>query len=103
MDRIEKELKKQIKIWVEWVGRQENNKFVLNPDEETVKMLAKGVLINEKNNGFKYCPCRMISGNLKEDAKLICPCNFKIQKTWKENGECWCSLFVKEKNGIKKI
>jgi len=96
INKISKEeIKKQIKIWQDFANKQENDKFILNPDKEAVERLAKGVLINEKNKGLKFCPCRMISENFEEDLKLICPCNFKMQKTWKEKGECWCSLFVK--------
>jgi len=94
---IDKQAEKQILIWKEFAERQKdsNEKFNLNFDAGRVKLLAKGVLSNEKERGLKYCPCRMISGNPSEDARLICPCNFKMQKTWKEKGECWCSLFVK--------
>jgi len=96
IDKMRKEeIEKQISIWKEFTERQENDKFILNPDKKAVERLAKGVLTNEKNKGLKFCPCRMISGNTVEDIRLICPCNFKIQKTWKEKGECWCSLFVK--------
>ncbi len=88
-------IEKLIKIWQDFVDRQEPNDFRLNPDEKEVERLARGVLENEKNHGLKFCPCRMTTGNREEDLKLICPCNFKMQKTWKEKGECWCSLFVK--------
>ena len=91
------EIENQIKIWRELTERQENHEFILNPDKETVERLAKGVLTNEKNKNLKFCPCRMIMGNLEEDKRLVCPCSFKTQKTWKEKGECWCSLFVKVK------
>ena len=90
------DIEKQIKIWEEWVSRQSGT-FTLNPNRETVERLAQGVLKNEKNNGLKYCPCRMILGERKNDLKLVCPCNFKSQKTWRKKGECWCSLFVKAK------
>lgn len=90
-----KDIEKQIKIWQDFVDRQEDNGFILNPDKQAVERLAKGVLTNEKNKGLKFCPCRMISEDIREDIKLICPCNFKSQKTWKEKAECWCSLFVK--------
>lgn len=98
-EKIDKqEIEKQIKIWKEWAKRQpENNKFILNQDKETVKRLANGVLINEKNKGLKFCPCRMTLGERETDLKLVCPCNFKNQKTWNEKGECWCSLFLKNK------
>lgn len=93
-----KSVKGMINAWGEFVARQNGpEKFMLNPDSERVKLLAKGELANEKKHGFKFCPCRMTSGDIKEDVKLICPCNFKVQTSWRERGECWCSLFVKEK------
>jgi ferredoxin-thioredoxin reductase catalytic chain len=86
---------KLIDIWKEFASRQtEPEAFMLNADAERVRLVAEGVLNNEDNHGFKYCPCRLTSGNSELDAKLICPCNFKLQKTWKEKGECICSLFV---------
>ncbi|MFA7708126.1 MAG: ferredoxin-thioredoxin reductase catalytic domain-containing protein [Candidatus Pacearchaeota archaeon] len=93
-------INKEIKIWKEFALRQKNSpeKFKINPDSKRVELLANGVLNNENEFGFKFCPCRMTLGDLKEDTKLICPCNFKSQKTWREKGECWCSLFVKDKN-----
>ena len=92
----EEEVENQIKIWKEFTERQpEGSKFSLNPNQETVRMLAQGVLNNEKNKGLRFCPCRMISKDREADKKLVCPCNFKSQKTWREKGECWCSLFVK--------
>ena len=96
MEIGDKEIESQIKIWQEWVSRQpEDAKFSLNTNKETVRLLAQGVLNNEKNKGLKFCPCRMISKDRETDKKLVCPCNFKSQKTWREKGECWCSLFVK--------
>ncbi len=84
-----------IKIWKEFTERQEGpGRFKLNPDKKKVEKLAEGVLSNEELHGLKYCPCRMTAGDKKEDLKLVCPCNFKAQKTWREKGECWCSLFV---------
>ena len=91
-----KEIKKQIKIWEEWINRQpKHDKFILNPKKDAVQRLAEGVLNNEKNKGLKFCPCRMTLGHREYDLKLVCPCNFKVQKAWKEKGECWCSLFVR--------
>ena len=73
----------------------EGKEFMLNPDKKRVDMLIEGVLMNEKNHGLKFCPCRLTTGNFEKDVQLICPCNFPSQKTWQEKGECWCSLFVK--------
>jgi ferredoxin-thioredoxin reductase catalytic chain len=90
----EAEIKEQIEIWQRFVV-QFPEKLKLQPDTEKVMLLAKGVLSNKKRKGFGYCPCRITSGVRSEDLKLLCPCNFRIQETWKEKGECWCSLFVK--------
>lgn len=81
-----------IAIWRRFADAKE---FKLNPDATRVSLLADGVLENEKNHGLKYCPCRMTTGDFEEDQWLICPCNFLVQKTWMEKGECWCSLFVR--------
>lgn len=77
----------------------ENNEFQVNPDQEKVKMLLDGVFNNEQNHGLKYCPCRLITKDFVEDLKFICPCNFLIHETYKdkEDGECWCGLFVRRK------
>jgi ferredoxin-thioredoxin reductase catalytic subunit len=90
-------IKKTIKKWQKFADRQEEpEKIKINSDTERVELLAEGVLNNEDNYGFRYCPCRLASGEKSADTKLICPCNFKAQKTWQEKGECWCSLFVKK-------
>ncbi len=75
----------------------ENNDFQVNPDKEKVDMLLEGIFNNEKNHGLKYCPCRLITKEKEEDLKLVCPCNFLIHETYKdkEDGECWCGLFVR--------
>lgn len=93
------EVEKLIGIWREFCARQGGGEgaFTLNPDNGRVVMLALGVLSNERSHGLKYCPCRMITKKRDEDLKLVCPCNFRAQKTWKEKGECWCSLFVRAK------
>ena len=77
----------------------ENNEFQVNPDQEKVKMLLDGLFSNEQNHGLKYCPCRLITKDFEEDLKLVCPCNFLIHETYKdkEDGECWCGLFVRRK------
>ena len=80
----------------------ENNEFQVNPDKERVDMLLEGLFNNEKNFGLKYCPCRLITKDREEDLKLICPCNFLSLETYKdkEDGECWCGLFIRrQQNG----
>ncbi len=77
----------------------EKNEFQVNPDKQKVEMLLQGIFDNEQNHGLKYCPCRLISKDFEEDLKLVCPCNFRIHETYKgkEEGECWCGLFIRRK------
>jgi ferredoxin-thioredoxin reductase catalytic chain len=73
--------------------------FEVNPDAEKVDMLLTGIFENQKNHGFKFCPCRLRTKDLAEDLKLVCPCNFTIHETYhgRADGECWCGLFVRRK------
>ncbi len=75
------------------------NEFQVNPDKTRVDMLIDGTFNCEKNQGMKFCPCRLITKDFEEDIKLVCPCNFLIHDTYKDkdNGECWCGLFVRRK------
>lgn len=77
-----------------WEKFCEGKDFKLNNDDH-VEKVAEGVLEVEKKDGMKYCPCRIIIGEFDKDLELLCPCNFKIQQTWKEKGRCWCGLFIK--------
>ncbi|MBS3176599.1 hypothetical protein J4457_05175 [Candidatus Woesearchaeota archaeon] len=78
-----------------WEQFTDNNDFRINPDKKHVDLIIKGVLENEKRHGLKLCPCQVRDGTRQRDLELICPCNFKIQETWKSKGMCWCGLFVK--------
>jgi ferredoxin-thioredoxin reductase catalytic subunit len=78
-----------------WAKFTENNDFILNTDEDHVGMVISGVLDNETEYGLKLCPCRLRDGTRQRDLELICPCNFKIQDTWENKGQCWCGLFIK--------
>ena len=80
-----------------WEKFAEGNDFMLNPDEKHVDIVAEGVLKNEKEFHLKLCPCRLRNGTKETDLSLICPCNFKTHETWRNDGRCWCGLFVKRK------
>lgn len=82
------------RVWGQFCKK---NDFTLNPDDMYVGSVIEGVLENERKYGLRLCPCRLRDGSRETDLKLICPCNFKAQKTWAERGECWCGLFVKKK------
>jgi ferredoxin-thioredoxin reductase catalytic subunit len=80
----------------------ESTGYYLNPDTNFTKELIKSLLINQKRYGYWACPCRLASGNRKEDADIICPCDYRDPDI-KEYGACYCALYVSKgiKDGIK--
>ncbi len=81
----------------------ESNGYHLNPDSEFTKYLIKSLLINQKRYGYWACPCRIASGNRKEDSDIICPCIYRDPDV-EEYGACYCALYVSQeiKDGKKK-
>ncbi|MBD3355456.1 ferredoxin:thioredoxin reductase [Candidatus Woesearchaeota archaeon] len=69
--------------------------FKLQPDPSLLDTIVSGLLRNEEKYGFRYCPCRRVSGNEEEDKKKICPCVFHEQEI-KEDGHCKCFLFLRK-------
>lgn len=89
-------IKNLIKAYEEYAKK---NGFQLNSNRVVVEGLVKKILENEEKRGARYCPCRMITGNLEKDKGKICPCVFH-KKEIEEMGQCHCNLFVKpESNG----
>jgi thioredoxin len=66
----------------------------LNPNPKIVETIIKGLLANEKKYGWRFCPCRKVTGNFQEDWLKICPCKFHWEEIEKD-GHCHCGLFVK--------
>lgn len=84
---------KQLREYSEKYAKSQG--FQLNPDKKIVDRILKGLLMNEKKYGFRYCPCRVITNNKEEDKKNICPCFWHKQEI-KDTGSCLCRLFVKK-------
>jgi len=76
-----------------------DNEFQVNANQGKVQMLLEGIFSNEALQGLKYCPCRLSTKDFQEDLKIVCPCNFLIHETYKgkDEGECWCGLFVRRR------
>ena len=71
--------------------------FRLNPDANAVITVLKGMLENEKRYGYRYCPCRPITGDKGIDALKICPCKWHKDEI-KQMGHCFCELFAGAKD-----
>ena len=85
-DRIEKVYKRLDKF-------AESHGYHLNPDIDFTKELIKGLLVNQERYGYWACPCRIASGNRKDDEDIICPCVYR-EPDVKEFGACYCALYV---------
>jgi len=57
------------------------------------------VLISEieilQRDGDVYCPCRVRTGDPKEDYKIVCPCIPFFRDQFAALGKCWCGLFIR--------
>lgn len=70
--------------------------YGFNPDKKIVAGLVRAMVKKKEKTGEYYCPCRVVTGDPEEDARIICPCyyhEFEIER----DGHCHCMLFVKPK------
>lgn len=56
------------------------------------------VLISEleilERDGDVFCPCRIRTGDPKEDLKIVCPCIPFYRDQFAAIRKCWCGLFI---------
>ena len=79
-----------------WTARYaEKAGYDLNPDEGMLDLVLEGMARNHLKYGKKYCPCRIVTGDEKEDKKIICPCVYHKDEI-DTNGSCHCELFFKK-------
>lgn len=83
------------KIYANLKRVNEKKGYFLNPDTAFAKKLVRGLLDNQRKYGYWACPCRLASGNRKEDQDIICPCVYR-EPDVREYGACYCGLFVSE-------
>ena len=69
----------------------------LNPNEQIVKGIIKGLLMKREKNGELYCPCRILTGDKAKDAEIICPCVYHRGEIELDK-HCHCNLFVGAEN-----
>ncbi|MCK9356499.1 MAG: ferredoxin:glutaredoxin reductase [Dehalococcoidia bacterium] len=69
--------------------------YHLNPDVDFTKGLVKSLIVNERRYGYRACPCRLASGDEREDLDIVCPCDYR-DPDLSEYGTCYCALYVSE-------
>ena len=75
--------------------------YALNSDPTKLDEIVLGLAYNQRRYGYRFCPCRPISGNFEEDKKKICPCIWHEEEI-RRDGHCRCGLFW-DPNKIKDI
>ncbi len=70
--------------------------YKFNTETEFVdEVLASEIEILERD-GDVYCPCRIRTGDPKEDLKIVCPCIPFYRDQFAAIRKCWCGLFIAE-------
>jgi ferredoxin-thioredoxin reductase catalytic chain len=72
---------------------QEPKGYFFNKDQERVFEMLQALLLNKERYGYMCCPCRLASGNRKQDEDIICPCLYRTQDV-QDYGSCYCNLYV---------
>ena len=57
------------------------------------EVLASELEILERD-GDIFCPCRVRTGDPKEDAQIVCPCIPFYRDQFAAIRKCWCGLFI---------
>jgi len=83
------DLKAYMGPFAEHLGYKFNTEtdFVDEVLESEIEILAR--------DGDVYCPCRIRTGDPKEDVKIICPCIPFYRDQFAALGKCWCGLFIR--------
>jgi ferredoxin-thioredoxin reductase catalytic chain len=81
---------------------QEPEGYFFNKDRERVIELLEALLVNKGRYGYMACPCRLASGDRKNDADIICPCEYR-EVDVRDYGSCYCNLYVSKEWNEEKI
>lgn len=68
--------------------------YKFNTEEEFVDEVLSSEIEILGLTGDVYCPCRVRSGDPKEDAKIVCPCIPFFRDQFAGLRKCWCGLFI---------
>ncbi len=79
--------------WANGIARK--NGWVLNPDEDHLRIVIRGLVRNKEKFGRPYCPCRLRSGDEERDRAIECPCIYHKDEIAKD-GHCHCLLYYKK-------
>ncbi len=70
--------------------------YKFNTDDGFVAMVLDAEIEILAQTGDVFCPCRVRTGDPKEDAKIVCPCIPFFRDQFAGLRKCWCGLFIRE-------
>jgi nitrite reductase/ring-hydroxylating ferredoxin subunit/ferredoxin-thioredoxin reductase catalytic subunit len=69
--------------------------YVFNTETAFVDEVLAAELEILETTGDVYCPCRVRTGDPKEDVQIICPCIPFHAEQFAAIRKCWCGLFIR--------
>jgi len=69
--------------------------YKFNTETEFVDEVLASELEILESTGDVFCPCRIRTGDPKEDAKIVCPCIPFYMEQFAAMQKCWCGLFIR--------
>ena len=68
--------------------------YKFNTETDFVDEVLQSELEILDRDGDVYCPCRVRTGDPKEDAQIVCPCIPFYRDEFAAIRKCWCGLFI---------
>lgn len=69
--------------------------YKFNTETEFVDEVLESELVVLDRDGDVYCPCRVRTGDPKEDLRIVCPCIPFYRDKFAAMQKCWCGLFIR--------
>ncbi len=69
--------------------------YKFNTEEEFVNEVLESEIRILEESGDVFCPCRVRSGDPKEDLQIVCPCIPFWREQFAGLRKCWCGLFIR--------
>lgn len=69
--------------------------FKFNTDDDFVEMVLHSEIEILAETGDVFCPCRVRTGDPKQDVRIVCPCIPFYLDDFNAIRKCWCGLFIR--------
>ena len=69
--------------------------YRFNTETEFVDEVLSSELEILETTGDVYCPCRIRTGDPKQDVTIVCPCIPFHREQFAAIRKCWCGLFIR--------